>query len=158
MVLDPEDRKYTINTHRGLFQYRRLPFGIASAPAIFQRAIENILQRIPGVLCFIDDILVTGTSDQEHLERLEEVFKRLEARNLRVKRKKSYFLRDMVYYLGYCISAEGIHTDDENVAAVVNAPRPQNQRQLRSFLGLVNYYGRFIPPKHILSTSCYDLT
>ena len=67
MLLEPEDRKYTtINTHQGLYQYTRLPFGIASAPAIFQQTMEKILQGIPRVVCYIDDVLVTGKDHHEH--------------------------------------------------------------------------------------------
>ena len=64
-------------THRGLYGYKRLPFGIASAPTIFQRTMEPILQGIEGVMCYIDDIIVTGATEEEHLERLEQVLKRL---------------------------------------------------------------------------------
>ena len=78
----------TINTHQGLFRYTRLPFGIASAPAIFQRMMETILQGLTNVQCYIDDILVTGTSEQEHLHNLEEVLKCLSEYGIRVKRGK----------------------------------------------------------------------
>ena len=78
MILDTDSRVYvTINTHQGLFRYTRLPFGIASASAIFQCTMETILQGLTKVQCYIDDILVTGTSEQEHLHNLEEVLKRL---------------------------------------------------------------------------------
>ena len=78
MTLDTDSRVYvTINTHQGLFRYTRLPFGIASAPAIFQRTMETILQGLPNIQCYIDDILITGTSEQEHIHNLEEVLKRL---------------------------------------------------------------------------------
>ena len=75
MLLDPEDRKYTtINTHLGLFKYKRLPFGIASAPAIFQSQMEKILQGIPKAVCYLDDVLITGKDDSDHLATLEKVF------------------------------------------------------------------------------------
>ena len=78
MLLHPDDRKYTtINTHLGLFQYTRLPFGIASAPAIFQQAMEKILHGIPWAICYLDDVLITGQNDEEHLKTLETVFCRL---------------------------------------------------------------------------------
>ena len=68
MLLHPDDRKYTtINTHLGLFQYTRLPFGIASAPAIFQHQMEKILQGIPNIACYLDDVLITGKDDSEHV-------------------------------------------------------------------------------------------
>ena len=68
LPLDEASRKFvTVNTHRGLYEYTRLPFGVASAPALFQKTMDTILQGIPGVKCYIDDILVTGVNDQEHL-------------------------------------------------------------------------------------------
>ena len=80
LLLDEESRKYAvINTHRGLFRYNRLPFRISSAPGIFQRVIESILSGIPGVVVYIDDVLVTGKSEQEHLSVLEEVLRRIVA-------------------------------------------------------------------------------
>ena len=79
MLLASGSKEYlTINTHLGLYQYTRLPFGVASAPALFQRAMDIILQGISGVICYIDDILISGESDEQHLDRLDEVLKRLE--------------------------------------------------------------------------------
>ena len=73
-----ESQKFvTISTHRGLHRYNRLPFGVASAPAVFQQLMEKVLQGIPGVVCYIDNVLVTGKDDEEHLRNLEEVLKRL---------------------------------------------------------------------------------
>ena len=70
MALEEESRQYvTINTHRGLYRFTRLPFGIASAPALFQKAMDSILQGVPNTICYIDDILVTGRSDKEHLKK-----------------------------------------------------------------------------------------
>ena len=89
MLLDPEDRKYTmINTHLGLFEYKRLPFGIASAPAIFQNQMEKILQGIPKAVCYLDDVLITGKDDSDHLETLEKVFDRLYQWGVRFEENK----------------------------------------------------------------------
>ena len=153
--LDPESRKYvTITTHKGLYQYKRLPFGVASAPAIFQEIMEKILHGIPGVVVYIDDILVTGTTDEEHLQSLKEVLVRLKQHGLRVKRAKCRFMVPSVEYLGYCIDKDGLHALPEKVAAIVEAPKPTNVQELRAFLGLVNYYGKFI---HRLSALTYPL-
>ena len=93
MELEVESRKYiTINTHMGLYRYTRLPFGIASAPAIFQRSMDAILQGIPSVICYLDDLLVTGASDQEHLQNLQEVFSRLKEQGIKLKKEKCTFL------------------------------------------------------------------
>ena len=97
--LHPDSRKYTtINTHKGLYQYTRLPFGVAS---LFQRSMEEILQGISGVVVYLDDILIMGRNEQEHLETLGMVLKRLEEHGLRVKRAKCQFMRSSVEYLGY---------------------------------------------------------
>ena len=90
MLLDEESKKYvTINTHLGLYQYTSLPIGVASAPAMFQKAMDMILQGLPGVICYIDDILVSGRTEEEQFFRLEEVLKRLKnygiSRNARSK-------------------------------------------------------------------------
>ena len=146
LLLDENSQQYTtINTHQGLYQYTRLPFGISSAPAIFQKTMDVILQGIPHVCCYIDDILVTGVNKHEHLQNLEEVLHRLEHNNLRIKKSKCEFCKDSVEYLGHSVDAQGLHTLPSKVEAILKAPDPRNLQQLRSFLGLLNYYGKFIP-------------
>ena len=89
MLLYPDDRKYTtVNTHLGLFQYQLLPFGIALALAIFQSQTEKILQGIPKTVCYLDDVLITGKDDSEHLATLEKVFDRLYQWGLCLKKAK----------------------------------------------------------------------
>ena len=89
LPLEEDSKKYVvINTHRGLFRYTRLPFGISSAPGIFQRVIESILQGIDGVVVYLDDILITGASKEAHLKTLVEVLSRLDRAGLRVKKSK----------------------------------------------------------------------
>ena len=93
IALDETSQRYvTINTHKGLFRYTRLPFGIALAPSIFQRVMETLLQGIPRVSMYLDNILVTGASEQEHLANLAQVLQRLEAAGMRLKRSKCAFL------------------------------------------------------------------
>ena len=77
-----------VNAHRGLYQYTRLPFGVASAPAVFQHIMERALQGIPRVICYLDDILIRGKDDQEHLTNLEAVLKRLQDFGHRLKTKQ----------------------------------------------------------------------
>ena len=127
-----------INTH---FEYRRLPFGVASALSIFQRVMQNLLQEIPPVCIYIDDILMTGAMEEEHLPTLAQVLQRLESAGMRLKQEKCAFLLKSVSYLRHVISAEGLHTSDSKVKAVVDAPDLRNISELRSFLGMVNYYG-----------------
>ena len=108
----------TTNTHHGLYQFTRLPFGISSGPAIFQKAMATILQGLPHVICYLDDILITGTSDHEHLKNLEEVLCRLQRHGVRLKQKKCAFMQNSVDYLGHHIDAFGIHTDTNKVKAI----------------------------------------
>lgn len=145
MVLDSDSRKYvTINTHKGLYCYTRLPFGITSAPANFQRAMDSILQGIPQVLCYLDDILITGASKEDHLRNLEKVLSRLQEYGIRVNANKCVFMQTLVECLGHIIDCEDLHTSPKKVKAIQEAPAPHNQQELRSFLGLLHYYGKFI--------------
>ena len=147
----------TINTHKGLFRYTRLPFGISSSPGIFQRCMDSLLQGIPNVCVYLDDILITGESEAKHLKNLEMVLKKLAEVGFRAKREKCIFQAKEVSYLGHRIDAEGLHPLEEKVRAIVEAPRPRDVRELKAYLGLLNYYGRFLPnistvlaPLHLL--------
>ena len=141
-----ESKKYTtINTHKGLYQYNRLPFGISSAPGIFQRNLENLLQGIPSVILRVDDILVGGKDDADHLSNLNAVLTRLSGAGLRLKKIKCCFMASDVTYCGYGINENGVHPVVEKVEAITKAPEPENINQLRSFLGMLNYYHRFLP-------------
>lgn len=144
--LDEESQKYVvITTQKRLYKYIRLPFGVSSAPAIFQGVMDTILAGIPGVICYMDDILSTGTNREEHLKHLEEVFRRLEKHGLRLKLDKCKFLQKSVIYLGHVIDADGRHTCPAKVEAITEAPTPTNVKELCSFLGLINYYRKFSP-------------
>ena len=146
IVLDEQSRPYTtINTHKGLFMYNRLTFGIASAPAIFQRTMETILQGCQRTCVYFDDILVTGSSNDEHLANLDSVLCKLEGAGLRLNRAKCAFMLPSVEYLGHRIDREGLHPTEEKVIAIHNAPVPTSVTVLKSFLGLLNYYSKFLP-------------
>ncbi|XP_056138781.1 uncharacterized protein K02A2.6-like, partial [Lampris incognitus] len=152
LELEKDSEKYlTINTHKGLYVYHRLSYGVSSAPSMFQNVMDQILQGLEHVTCFLDDILVTGRTREEHLRNLDEVLSRLESYGVRVKRAKCDFMQEKVEYLGHLIDKEGLHPTETKVAAIVNAPQPTNVTELRSFLGLLNYYGRFMKDlSHVL--------
>ena len=144
--LDEVSKAYiVINTHRSLFRYNRLPFGVASAPSCFQRVMESLLKGIPGVVVYTDDVLVIGKMDEEHLAALEEVLQRLEQAGLRLQLKKCSFMVPSVIYLGHQIDAEDLHPVAEKIKAIKEAPEPQNRLELKSYLGLLLYYSRFMP-------------
>jgi len=114
----------TINTHRGLFQYNHLPFGVSTASAIFQRTIDSLLQGILNVCAYLDDILITGKIDKEHLQNLSTVLSRLHKAGLHLKQSKCSFMTDSVEYLGHLIDAKGLHPTKAKVLAVQNVPIP----------------------------------
>lgn len=158
VCLDEQSKKYcTISTTKGLFMYNRIPYGVASAPGIYQKIIESILVGIPGVISFLDDILITGRNLDEHKNRLFEVFKRLRENGLTVSRKKCEFFRKSIEYLGYVLSKEGMSTSPSKVSAIKDAPTPTNVKQLKAFLGMVNYYAKYIPSLSTIATPLYKL-
>ena len=158
LPLEESSKKYVVvNTHKGLFQFTRLPFGISSAPGIFQRVIETLLQGIEGVVVYIDDILVTGSTEEEHLRALERVLSRLEQAGLRVKPNKCSFMRPSVTYLGHMIDAHGLHPLDERVRAIKDAPTPKTVGELKSYLGMLSYYSRFLPNMSLVLHPIYHL-
>ena len=146
VVLDSDSQSFlTINTHHGLFHYKRLPFGVASAPSLFQKTMDIIFQGMDGVICYLDDILISGRTEAEHLDTLQRVLKKFREHGIRAKKTKCSFMKSSVQYLGHVIDADGLHPVDSKLKAIVDAPTPRNVVELRSFLGLLNYYGRFIP-------------
>ena len=132
LLLDEDSKEYvTINTHKGLFKYNRLVFGVASSHAIFQRTMDTLLQGIPHV--YLDDILITGATEEEHLVNLEQVLKRFSDAGLRLKRSKCSFLAQSLTYLGHKITADGLCPLADKGRAIKEAPSPKNVAELRSF-------------------------
>lgn len=134
----------TLATHRGLVRLTRLPFGLSSAPALFQAAIDEIIKNLPGTVAYLDDVIVAGSSYVESVDRLEKLLQRFQEYGVKVNESKCKFLQPTVDYLGYRLSAEGISPQENIIEAIRDAPEPSNKDELRSYLGLVNYYGRFI--------------
>ena len=112
---------------------------------MFQNVMDTILQGAPQTLCFIDDMLITGTTEEEHLKNLKVVLSRLHAHGVQLKKEKGSFMKESVEYLGHRVDASGIKANTKKIIAVEKAPLPQNVQQLKSFLGLLNYYRQFLP-------------
>ena len=131
LPLDEESKELvTVNIHKGLYRYNRLPFGVSSAPSIFQRTMENLLQGVKNVSVYIDDIVITGASTEEHLQTLDVVLEKLETAGLKLNRSKCFFLRPSIEYLGHIIDKDGLHPTREKVQAIQEA---QNQEILVSY-------------------------
>ena len=144
--LDEDSRSLcTINTPFGLFRYTRMPFGVACAPSKFQKIMDDLFRDLPWVKVFLDDILIAGKTREEHWNRVQEVLRRLMAAGIRLQREKCFFAAKELPYLGYIVSQEGLKTAPSKVKAIKEAARPKNVSGLRTFLGLVQYYGKFIP-------------
>ena len=101
--------------------------------------MDNLLKGIPGVCAYLDDILITGSSEEEHLSALEDVLHRLAKAGLRVKKHKCQFMVPSVSYLGHLIDAEGLHPLPDKIQAVQDAPAPRNVHTLKSYLGMLTY-------------------
>ena len=119
--------------------------------------MESLLGDLPHVCVYLDDILVTGESEAAHLQNLAAVLQRLESAGVRLKRAKCSFMIPEVEYLGHSISAKGIQPVSGKVRAIRDAPRPQDVSLLHSFLGMLNYYGKFLPNLATLLRPLYDL-
>ena len=129
----------------GLYRFKRCPFGLASCPSAFQAVMSKILENIPGVVCYLDDILVSGPSSHAHEERLMEVLKRLEKHNVKINKGKCIFRSTKMSYLGHEVDQEGIRPSPEKVKALLKAPAPTSSTELRTVLGAFGYYSKYIP-------------
>lgn len=143
-LLDKKSQPLTaITTHVGTFIYKRVPFGIKCIPENFQKIMEETLSGLPSTAVFADDICITGKDKRTHLANLRAVLQRLKENGLRINFSKCQFFKDSVTYLGYKIDKNGLHTDTNKIRAIVAAPSPTNVTQLKSFMGLVNFYSKF---------------
>lgn len=145
--LDQEDiPKTAFSTPQGLYEYVRMPFGLKNAPATFQRLMNTVLSGIHGLYCFVylDDIVIYANSVEDHTLKLESVFKRLQENNLKLQPDKCEFMRKEVAYLGHVITNQGVLPDPEKTKTIEQFPVPKKQKDIKSFLGLVGYYRRFI--------------
>ena len=146
LELHPDSRELTtFVSHKGLFRFRRVNFGLASAGPCFQRVMESMLRGIPGVEIYLDDVLVHARSQGEHDDRLHEVLRRFEAHLVRVNWTKSVTRQKVIPFLGYTVSAEGVHIDWDRIRPLLEAPEPRTEKELRAFLGALGYHARFLP-------------
>ena len=129
----------------GKYQFNRVPFGLAQAPAYFQKLINDVLRGCTFAMGYLDDIIIYSRSEQEHLEHLEEIFIRLKAAGLKLKLEKCCFFKKHIQYLGHLISADGIQPLPEKLESIAKMPTPKKPKEVKQFLGLVGYYRKFVP-------------
>jgi len=146
-IKEGHEYKTAFTCKYGHFEYLVMPFGLKNAPAVFQHFINDVFEDIIGqfVFCYIDDIIIFSPDLDSHYEHLAEVLGRLRKAGLYAKLEKCEFCVPFLDFLGHRISADGILMDPKKVSAILEWPAPSNIKQLQSFLGLANYYRRFIP-------------
>ena len=158
LPMDKKSQDYcTINTHLGLFRPKRLPYGVASSPALWQETMDKIFNGLPGIFCFVDDILIAGKNKDEHQERLCKVLDRIKDHDIKINKEKCLFQVSEVEYLGFIIDKDGVHKTKEKVKAIENAKQPENIKELQSFLGLVTFYGKFVKDLATIAHPLYHL-
>ncbi|XP_041786375.1 uncharacterized protein K02A2.6-like isoform X2 [Anopheles merus] len=135
----------SINTHRGLYQYNRLPPGIKVAPAIFQQLIDTMIAGMVKVCGYMDDLIVGGVTQEEHDTNVKEVLSRIKEYGFTIRADKCVFGMKQIRYLGHIIDGKGIRPDPAKIEAILNLPPPTDISGLRSFIGAINYYGKFVP-------------
>jgi len=151
LILSEESRNLVvINTHLGLYAYTRLPYGINCAASIFQRVLEQTIGDMDGVTVFQDDISIPGKTRSEHNNRLDLVLNKLQNSGLKVKVEKYKILKNSIEYLG--------HSTEKHIEAIKNIGVPNSLTELKSFLGIVTYYIKYIPNSAEFLEPLYKLT
>lgn len=145
--LDPRTKhKTAFTTCHGNYEFNRLPFGLCNAPSSYQSIMTSVLNQLNFriALVYIDDVIIFSRTFKEHLQHLHLVFQRLRKANLKLKPSKCNFACPEVLYLGHIITKDGVRVDPRKTQAVNDYPRPRTPKELRGFLGLCNYYRRFV--------------
>ena len=147
----------TFITPHGRYCFNKLPFGISSAPELFQSRMNRILEGLEGNLCHMDDVLIYGTGQAEQDSRLRAVLERLQTAGVTLNAQKCVFNKRRIRFLGHVIDGDGIHPDPQKVSAVLQMERPQNVTDLRCFMGMANQLGKFSPNLAELSQPLREL-
>ena len=161
VVLTENDRQKTaFCTTEGLYEFKVMPFGLCNAPATFQRLMDIVLTGLQWTSClvYLDDIIVLGRTFTEHLSNLGSVFSRIRDAGLKIKPEQCSFLKEKVKYLSHIVSKEGIAADPEKTATVKTWPTPTSTKEVQQFLGLANYYRRFIKDFAQIAKPLHKLT
>ena len=157
--LDKESKEISaFTTPFGLFQFKVLPFGLASAASTFQRLMSKVLRGLERFcLTYLDDITIYSNTWEEHIKHIEEVLERISRANLTIKKSKCEFANAEVHYLGHVVGNGKVKPNQMKIASILNFPPPSDKKQLRQFLGVLSFYRRFIPHMAHISSVLTDL-
>ncbi|XP_060665714.1 uncharacterized protein LOC132798002 [Drosophila nasuta] len=150
--------KTAICTPFGLIEFVFMPFGLKNATQTFQRFIDQIFREIDYVFCYVDDILIMSSSEEQHKQHVQNVLNILKKHGLVINRDKCNFAQAEVQFLGYVVSSKGIKPPQDRISAMLNFPQPQTICELGRFLGILNYYRRCIPHASRIQAPLNDLT
>ena len=167
-IYEGDEWKTVFKTKGGLYEWLVMPFGLSNAPSTFMRLMNQVLKRLIGkfVVVHFDDILVYRKSEEEHAHHLHQVLSILSQEELYGNLEKCHFFTSQVIFLGYVVSAQGIHVDESKVQAIRDWPVPTSIQQVRSFHGLASFYRRFVrdfstivaPMTEVLNTKRFEWT
>ena len=146
--MEEEDkRKTAFITSGGLYEFNVMPFGLTNAPATSQRLMDAVFAGLKwrNLLVYLDDIIIFSNSFDQHIQDLSETFSRLKESKLKLKASKCHLFKKELTYLGHLVTQDGIKPDPDKVKALKEMPAPKNKTDVRSFLGICNYYRKFIP-------------
>ena len=146
MVLSEKSRPKSVSISSfGKWEFKRCPFGLAQAPAYFQRLVNEVLSELTFAFGYLDDILVYSPDMETHLEHLRKLFIKLKEADLKLKEVKCNFLKKHIQYLGHIVSGKGITPMPEKLACIREMPPPKTPKEVKQFLGLIGYYHKFVP-------------
>ncbi|XP_058816916.1 uncharacterized protein K02A2.6-like [Topomyia yanbarensis] len=149
--VDEQYRKLlTINTHRGLYSYNRLPPGVKIAPSAFQQLIDTMLAGLQFTCGYLDDVIVGGKTEEDHDRNLRAVLKRIQDFGFTIRVDKCTFRKQQVQYVGHIVDSRGLRPDPAKIEVISKLPPPTDVSGVRSFLGAINYYGKFVPNMRML--------